>query len=596
MPRLAQLLYGRKQRNRNTLILRERIGSGTVKLGGACYVHSSAAERMCSTGEMAQSQQHFLKPELMLNRDDSILMTDRGDKRNWRRFLADNKLILVTLSGVLLGVIIGFTLRPLALSNDSVMLIAYPGELFMRVLKLMILPLVIASLISGSSSLNAKLNGKIALRTFVYFLVTSLLNAILGTALALMIHPGNPNLEQVVTGATHVTATAKSVSLMDSILDLGRNIFPDNIFQAALQQAHTVYVPSKDGPSLASNESDALTTAGAPVIEWPEPKVEWTRIVEYRPGTNSLGIVFFCLVFGTLLGTIGSRGYVVVQFFSAIFEVIMKMVTGVMWLTPVGISSLIAGKILSVNDIAFVMTQLAWFIFTIALGVFLYQWIILQAIYFVFLRKNPFKFYLGLIQPILTGFATASTAAALPLTFRCMNERLKIDSRITRFVLPIGCNINMDGTALFISVASIFVAQMSNMALNVGQVVTVILTSTAASMSSASIPSAALVLLLIALSAIDAPINNATILFAVDWFVDRIRTTNNLLGDCYAAAIVEYLSRHELQRSDIDAYYKDDDVTSDDVQCEQGLNGKRKSSFPNSVILNVEVSTPVSNP
>uniref|UniRef100_A0A182YGW8 Amino acid transporter n=1 Tax=Anopheles stephensi TaxID=30069 RepID=A0A182YGW8_ANOST len=551
---------------------------------------------------MAQSQQSFLKQEAgHLSREDTLLkMADH--RSNWSRVLADNKLILITLSGVLLGVIIGFTFRPLGLSSDSLMLIAYPGELFMRVLKLMILPLVIASLISGSSSLNAKLNGKIALRTFVYFLTTSLLNAILGTTLALIIHPGNPNTDDAVqTDSLRDTplTKARTVSLMDSVLDLGRNIFPDNIFQAALQQAHTVYVP-KESPALAGNGTELsqtsapITSSSVNLVEWSESNVEWTRIVEYRSGTNSLGIVFFCLVFGTLLGTIGRKGYVVVQFFSAIFDVIMKMVTGVMWLTPIGISSVIAGKILSVDDIGFVMTQLAWFIFTIALGVFLYQWVILQAIYFAFVRKNPFRFYLGLVQPILTGFATASTAAALPLTFRCMNERLKIDSRITRFVLPIGCNINMDGTALFIAVASIFIAQMSNMTLNLGQVVTVVLTSTAASMSSASIPSAALVLLLIALSAIDAPINNATLLFAIDWFVDRIRTTNNLLGDCYAAAVVEHLSRNELKISDIDAYYKDDDITSDD-QCEQEVNGKRKLSFPNSVILNVEVSTPVSN-
>lgn len=553
---------------------------------------------MCSVHEMAQSQQSFLKQDAgQLSREDTLLkMADH--RSTWMRVLADNKLILITLSGVLLGVIIGFSLRPLDLSSDTLMLIAYPGELFMRVLKLMILPLVIASLISGSSSLNAKLNGKIALRTFVYFLATSLLNAILGTTLALIIHPGNPNMEEAAVDPA--LNKAKTVSLMDSVLDLGRNIFPDNIFQAALQQAHTVYVPKESpGPPVnvtefQSETSAPVTTASVNLIEWSEQNVEWTRIVEYRPGTNSLGIVFFCLVFGTLLGTIGRKGYVVVQFFSAIFDVIMKMVTGVMWLTPIGISSVIAGKILSVDDIGFVMTQLAWFIFTIALGVFTYQWIILQAIYFLFIGKNPFRFYLGLVQPILTGFATASTAAALPLTFRCMNERLKIDSRITRFVLPIGCNINMDGTALFISVASIFIAQMSNMTLNFGQVVTVVLTSTAASMSSASIPSAALVLLLIALSAIDAPINNATLLFAIDWFVDRIRTTNNLLGDCYAAAVVEHLSRNELKISDIDAYYKDEDVTSDD-QCDQDLDGKRKSSLPNSVILNVDVSTPISN-
>lgn len=110
-------------------------------------------------------------------------------------------------------------------------------------------------------------------------------------------------------------------------------------------------------------------------------------------------------------------------------------------------------------------------------------------------------------------------AAALPITFRCMNDKLKIDQRITRFVLPIGCNINMDGTALYISVASIFIAQMGGMTLGLGELTTVLLTSTAASMSSASVPSAALVLLLVVLTAINAPVQDVTLLFAVDWFV-----------------------------------------------------------------------------
>lgn len=119
----------------------------------------------------------------------------------------------------------------------------------------------------------------------------------------------------------------------------------------------------------------------------------------------------------------------------------------------------------------------------------------------------------------LFSFLFFRRAAALPITFRCMNEKLRIDPRITRFVLPIGCNINMDGTALFISVASIFIAQMSGMTLGFGELVTVLLTSTAASMSSASVPSAALVLLLVVLSAIDAPVQDVTLLFAIDWFV-----------------------------------------------------------------------------
>lgn len=133
------------------------------------------------------------------------------------------------------------------------------------------------------------------------------------------------------------------------------------------------------------------------------------RIVQYRSGTNTLGIVFFCLVFGTFLGTIGTKGQVVVDFFSAVFEVVMKMVTCVMWLTPVGISSVIAGKILGVHDLALVMAQLMWFIITVAIGVFFYQIIVMQLIYFIFLRRNPFKFYYGLFHAMLTAFATAST-------------------------------------------------------------------------------------------------------------------------------------------------------------------------------------------
>ncbi|EDW03445.1 GH10499 [Drosophila grimshawi] len=483
--------------------------------------------------------------------------TERSDAPieliGYRKWLSDNLMLLVTLSGVLLGVILGLSLRPLNLHEDSIMLISYPGELFMRVLKLMILPLVISSLIAGSASLNAKMNGKIALRTLVYFASTSLFNAALGIALVLLIHPGNPDLHN----ADDRTSDRRAVKLLDSLLDLGRNVFPDNLFQASIQQAHTVYLPK---PSMlhSSNETGNDTTtvltnsveAQRQLQALEEEEVVLVRDIQYRSGTNTLGIVFFCLVFGTVLGTIGQKGQVVVDFFAAVFEVIMKMVTCVMWLTPVGISSVIAGKILSVDNLSLVMAQLVWFIITVAIGVIIYQFVVMQFIYFVFVRRNPFKFYKGLIEAMLTAFATASTAAALPLTFRCMNEKLRVDSRITRFVLPIGCNINMDGTALFIAVASIFVAQMSGMVLGFGELLTVLLTSTAASMSSASVPSAALVLLLVVLTAIDAPVQDVSLLFAVDWFVDRIRTTNNMLGDCYAAAVVEELSRKELMALD----------------------------------------------
>merc|ERR1712013_523510 len=133
--------------------------------------------------------------------------------------------------------------------------------------------------------------------------------------------------------------------------------------------------------------------------------------------------------------------------------------------------------------------------------------------------------------------------------FRCM-EKNRVDPRISKFVLPIGATVNMDGTALFVTVASIFIAQMNDIPLNAGSYATVVLTSTAASIASASVPSAALVLMLIVLTAIEAPVADVSLLWAIDWFVDRCRTTNNMMGDCYCAAVVEALSRKELDAMD----------------------------------------------
>merc|ERR1719225_88899 len=438
-------------------------------------------------------------------------------------WLKRNMLLVITFAGVSLGVLVGLLLRKYQLDSVTVSYIAYPGELFMRLLKLMILPLIIASLITGSASLNAKMNGMVALRTIVYFLVTSLISAIIGLVLVLWIHPGNPETKKIVgEGNTE----ERKIDIVDNFLDLGRNLFPDNLFQASFQTAHTEYM-SKDGKDVTQ--------------------------VAYRSGTNTLGIIFFCLAFGTVLGSLGKAGKTVIDFFVVIDEVINKMVYGIMWISPIGIGSVICAKILSVEDLAEVMSQLGWFIITVVGGVFLYQFSILQLIYFIFVRKNPFVFWAGLFQTWMTAFATASTAAALPITFRCMTENNRVDPRISKFVLPIGATVNMDGTALFVTVASIFIAQINGMVLNAGDLVTVVLTATATSVAAASVPSAALVLMLIVLSAIDAPVQDVSLLWAVDWFVDRCRTTNNMLGDCYGAAVVEALSKKELEAMDKEA-------------------------------------------
>lgn len=167
---------------------------------------------------------------------------------------------------------------------------------------------------------------------------------------------------------------------------------------------HTSYKNITTGKKLLVDDGK-----DGPVTASPFLQQEIAREILYRNGINTLGIVFFCLAFGIVLGTLGNRGRVVVDFFSVVFEVIMRMVSIAMWLTPIGVSSVIAAKILSVQDLHVVMNQLLRFILTVVIGVLLYQWIILQMIYFAFVRRNPLKFYVGLLHPMLTAFATAST-------------------------------------------------------------------------------------------------------------------------------------------------------------------------------------------
>ncbi|KAG0728391.1 Excitatory amino acid transporter 2 [Chionoecetes opilio] len=456
----------------------------------------------------------------------------------WSCWVRKNMLLLLTFSGVLFGVALGLALRAVGPDSTTILLISYPGELFIRMLKLMILPLIIASLISGSASLNAKINGYIVARTILYFMATSLLNATLGVLLVIAIHPGSPLAKQALTESLPTASnTTSTVNILDGFLDLGRNIFPENIFQASFQQVHTVYEENE------VTRHNNITGVDAQITEI-------IRSVKYRAGTNTLGIIVFCLVFGTLLGSLGKKGAVVVDFFSIIDTVILKIVTGVMWLSPLGVASVIMSKILSVENLSTVMSNLGLFIVTVVVGVFIYQWIIQNFLYFIFTRRNPLHFYFSLLEPWVTSFATASTAATLPITFRCMNDKCGVDPRVTRFVLPIGATVNMDGTALFVSVGTIFIAQMNEVSLGIGEYSTIIVTATAASVASASVPSAALVLILIVLTSVNLPAEDVSLLFAIDWLVDRFRTTNNMLGDCYTAAIVEYWSQSELQAMD----------------------------------------------
>lgn len=194
----------------------------------------------------------------------------------------------------------------------------------------------------------------------------------------------------------------------------------------------------------------------------------------------------------------------------------MKLLRTSLWLTPFGVMSLIAAKILSVANLGAVFNQLLVFIGTFFTGFLINHVIFLQLIYFIVIRKNPFHYYKNLIAPAFAAFATCSTAAAIPFTFQRM-DMMKVDKRITRFVLPIGCHINTNGTAMFLTVATIFLANLNGIQLEFGDYVTITLTACIASMSAVSVPSAAIILLVVVLNVVNIPANDVSLLFAVEF-------------------------------------------------------------------------------
>uniref|UniRef100_A0AAQ4S0W0 Amino acid transporter n=1 Tax=Gasterosteus aculeatus aculeatus TaxID=481459 RepID=A0AAQ4S0W0_GASAC len=460
---------------------------------------------------------------------------------NFKGLLKRNWLLIATIVAVLLGISLGVLVREYAsLSHLHKQYFGFPGEILMRMLKLVILPLIISSMITGVAALDSEVSGKIGLRAVIYYFSTTIIAVILGIILVMTIKPG------VSQTAEHIdrAGTTPNITTVDTLLDLLRNMFPENLVQACFQQVRSHNITK-----------------------------EYKIVGRYSDGINVLGLIVFCVAFGLVIGKMGERGRILLEFFDALNEATMKLVQIIMCYMPIGILFLIAAKIIEVEDWE-IFKKMGLYMVTVLSGLAIHATICLPLIFFVIVRKNPYTFTLGMAQALVTALMISSSSATLPVTFRCAEENNRIDKRITRFVLPVGATINMDGTALYEAVAAIFIAQLNDYALDVGQIVTISITATVASIGAAGVPNAGLVTMVIVLTAVGLPASDVTLIVAVDWLLDRFRTMINVLGDAYGAGIVQKLSKLELERMDLTS---DVDVanpfalegTLDDEECEK---------------------------
>lgn len=361
------------------------------------------------------------------------------------------------------------------------------GNLFLDTLKMIIIPLIVAAVISGVTSLgDIRKLGRFGGLTVIYYAVTTALAVLTGLVLVNIINPGS--------GYTHLisTTTPAEINHAGSIgfVEIIRSLVSPNLIDAAAK-------------------------------------------------TQLLPIIIFCLLFGAALTTTGEKGQPVVRFFNSLNEVMMKIVIWIMYFAPIGIFAMIAARLGQAGGgEAFwqEITQIGKYIVTVILGLTIHFCVLLGILYF-FTRRG-IDYILQMMKALITAFGTASSSATLPLTMECA-EDAGVDRRAVEFVLPLGATVNMDGTALYEAVAVMFIAQAYAIPMGFSEQVIIFITATLAAIGAAGIPQAGLVTMVIVLTAVNLPLEGIGMLLAVDWFLDRIRTLVNVWGDSAGAAILE---------------------------------------------------------
>ncbi|MCH8079287.1 MAG: dicarboxylate/amino acid:cation symporter [Proteobacteria bacterium] len=391
-----------------------------------------------------------------------------------------NTLLWAILVGALAGIFCGWHF------GHAMESVAWIGKLFLDLLMLTIIPLIVAAVITGITGLgDVRKLGRLGGFTVLYYLSTTAIAVLVGLVIVNIMQPG--------------------------------------IGISELNEA----IPDK----VAAKEAVGIAEMIGSLIK--------PNLVAAAAETQLLPIILFCLFFGAALTTIGEKGKVVINFFDGLNDVMMKLVIWIMYLSPIGIFALVASKLGATGggeEFLAEISSVGKYIATVIIGLTIHA-VILFTILITFSKRGR-DYLFDMLKALVTAFGTASSAATLPLTMECAVEA-GVDKRAVKFVLPLGATVNMDGTALYEAVAVMFIAQAYGIHMGVEEQIIIFITATLAAIGAAAIPSAGLITMLIVLTAVDLPKEGIGLLLAIDWFLDRIRTTVNVWGDSVGAAVLE---------------------------------------------------------
>ncbi len=389
------------------------------------------------------------------------------------------------------------------------------GQIFLRLLQMVVVPLVMASVMSGILGMgDVRKLGRPGGIAILYYMTTTVLAVLVGLVIV-------------------------------NIIDPGLTIDPDIIADAQAQGEHEVN-KAKAAMQAKTGEEPKAPTIGM-ILRNLILMLFTDNLLSSMVEVDLLPLIVFSIIFAGMLTTMGKRSETIATLVVGINDALMSFILLLMKVAPFGIFCLVAarfGAAQAEGEFLELLKTLAGYMATVLIGLSIHAFVTLPAIMFALTRRNPYKFMAKMSQALLTAFSTSSSTASLPVTMEAAEKYGGISKQSTEFVLPLGATINMDGTALYEAAAAIFIAQAYSVAspdftLTFVDQVVIAVTATLAAIGAAGIPEAGLVTMLIVLNAVNLPLALIGLILPVDWLLDRFRTTVNVFGDSVGTAIVD---------------------------------------------------------
>ena len=403
-------------------------------------------------------------------------------------------LLLKISIGFIIGIIFGFAVGPVVpsspmLGNYVMPFIDLVGKIFLRLLMMLIVPLVFSSLVAGAASVgDVHKLGRIGIKTLIFYFVTTAVAIVLGLACGNLFQPG---VGMNIPGELSASAR-EGKAITDVILD----IFPSNPIASMVN-------------------------------------------------ANMLQIIVFALFFGVASILAGERGRKIADFFGDVAEVMYKIVHIVMSFAPYGVFALIAGTAAKYG-IA-ILAPFAKVIAAVYVGCIIHAVLVYSFMITAFCKRSPFWYFRGVREAAITAFVTRSSSGTLPVTLANVRENLGVSEGVSAFVLPLGATINMDGTALYQGVCALFVAQAFGVPLTLNMQIGIVATATLASIGTAGVPGAGLIMLTLVLTSVGLPIEGMALVAGIDVILDSARTCLNVVGDTAVCSVVASTEGEELK-------------------------------------------------